>query len=320
VTAALVAAAVLAALPLGTARYRAELAGAPVGVVELRVACEEARCAVRYASRMRLPVEAGGAVERLEVEVAVDREGRFVPGGPLRVDRNGTRLRTAGIAGAVPASLVEAVLAATGEGCVPFFDEERPALRTACATRRDGGVAAKVGDVPVRITPGEDGFPRAVEVAERFRFVRDAAAVVPSRPPRLAGTRVPGPADPRAARSFCGVAANAPSPVPSASLPALRATGESCREITRAWLAAAAAQGIEGREAVGVAWDGRGFAWHEWAEVKLDGGWLAVDPTFGELPARSTRFTVARFEGHDPGGRELAGTRILSCWGAAAVE
>ncbi len=323
-TAALAAALVLAALPAGTARYRAELAGEPVGVAELRVACADAGCAIVSDVKLRLPAEAGGGVEVAHAEVEVDHDGRFRDGA-VRIARGGTRATPRGIAGAIPSALVEVVLAAEGSGtgsCITFFDEERPAPRRACAHRDGAAIVADIGGVPVRIVPGADGFPREVVVSGRFRYLRDPRAAVPARAPRLAGTRVPGPRDPRDAAAFCGVAAE-PRAAPvtgGAALPPPRAAGESCREKTAAWLAAARARGLEGRAAVGVAWDGEAFVWHEWAEVRAGGAWTAVDPSFGELPARGPRFTLARFAVDDAAGREAAGSRILACWGSARVE
>jgi len=313
---ALIAGLALAALPAGTVRYRAELAGEPVGFAELRVRCAQTACDVVSDVRLRLPAEAGGAVKVAHAEVEVDREGRF---------RGGARSSPEGIAGAVPSALVEVVLAAEADGaqrCFTFFDEERPTPRRACGRRDGAAIAADIGGVEVRIVPDGDGFPREVVVVGRFRYVRDAAAAVPARAPRLAGTRVAGPQDPRAAVAFCGAPADAPpgSARTDALLPPPRAAGESCREKTAAWLAAARARGLEGRAAVGVAWDGEAFVWHEWAEVRAGGAWLAVDPSFGELPARGPRFTVARFGDGDDAAREVAGARILACWGSARVE
>jgi hypothetical protein len=310
---------VAAALPQGQVRYRAELDGVPVGVAELRVSCKGDRCALHHGTRLRLPTEAGGGVERIEVELQVDAAGRY-RGGPIRTARNGARRTVVGIPGAAPSALVELLLAEQGEGCVPFFDEEKPAPRSACARREAGELLADVGEVRARIAPGPDGFPLEVEVMGRFRFVRDVVAQVPSRPPGLAGTRVAGPPDPGRARTFCGVGRDPPAPAPTAALPAPRAEGASCREKTRAWLTAARRRGLDGREAVGIAWDGVAFAWHEWAEVRVSGAWIPVDPTFGELPATSARFTVARFRPDDAKGREAAGARILACWGTAHVE
>ena len=320
---ALVAALALAALPSGTARYRAELGGEVVGTAELRIRCASEVCAVESISRLRLPAEAGGAVLAAHAEVEVDRDGRF-RGGALRFTRGDAGGEREGIGGAVPAALVELVLAAEAgseERCLTFFEEERPAPRRACGRREGPAVAADVGGVPVRIVRDADGFPREVTVAARFRYVRDAAALVPARAPRLAGTRVPGPADPRDAGAFCGARLDAPPARADAGpLPPPRAAGASCREKTEAWLAAARARGLEGRAAIGVAWDGGGFVWHEWAEVRAGDVWIPVDPSFGELPARGPRFTIARVTAGDRVSRDAAGARILACWGSGRVE
>lgn len=325
-TAALLALALAADLPQGAVRWRAELAGVHVGVAELSVSCRGDRCSVRYRSRLRLPAESGGAVSDSTVEVETDRAGRH-RGGALRVTQGGATRTPRGAPDAVPAALAELVLAAeTAAGgaitCVPFFDEEQPqALRRACARREGDRLAADLGGVPASILPGADGFPAEVVVARRFRFVRDAAAGVPRAAPRLSGTRIPGPADPRDARSFCGVPLDpAPDARLAASLPAPRARGASCREKTAAWLAAARARGLEGRAAVGAAWDGRSFVWHAWAEVRAGEAWIPVDPSFGERPARGPRFTLARYADGDRAARDAAGERILGCWGSAAVE
>jgi hypothetical protein len=258
-----------------------------------------------------------------EVTVAVDRDGRY-RGGPLRVRRGDARSAPAGLVGAVPSALVEVALAAAAsaaERCLPFFDEERPAPRRACARRDGRGLVADVGGVAVRIEAGADGFAEVVTVADRFRWIRDPAAALPVDPVRLAGTRVPGPADPRAARVFCGVPVDPPSAPPGAApLPAPASPGDSCREKTAAWLAAARARGLEGRTAVGVAWDGQAFVWHAWAEVRAGGAWVPVDPSFGESPARGPRFTLARYADDDAAGRDAAGGRILGCWGHGRVE
>jgi hypothetical protein len=320
---ALLLAAALGVLPEGAVRYRAELAGEPVGVADLRIRCAGAGCRVSYESRLRLPAESGGAVERRRVEVEVDRSG-FWRGGPLRAGRAGALAAAPGAQGAVPASVLELVLAAEageGERCVPFFDEEDGAPARACVRSAGPGRAeADVNGVGETIVAGAGGFPGLVEVAGRFRFVRDARAVVPERAPRLAGTRVPGPADPARARAFCGVARDPEPEAPGAALPAPRAAGESCREKTAAWLAVARARGLEGRTAVGVAWDGAAFVWHAWAEVRAEDRWIPVDPSFGELPARGPRFTVARYRADDRAAGARAGARILACWGSARVE
>jgi hypothetical protein len=315
----------LAALPEGTARYRAVLGDVTVGVAELGISCAAARCRVRSGSTLRLPAESGGELVEEAVEVEVDRDGRY-RGGPIALRRRGASSAPAGVDGAVPAAVAEVVLAheaARGAGriCVPFFVEGRATPGQACARREGDAVAGEVGGVPVRIEPVAGGFPREIVVEGRFRYVRDAAAAVPREAPPLAGTRVPGPPDPGAARSFCGVPRDPPADAAlAAALPAPASSGDSCRERTERWLAAARLLGHEGRTAVGVAWDGRAFVWHAWAEVRSGGAWIPVDPSFGERPARGPRFTLARYGAGDAAARDAAGARIIACWGVAVVE
>ncbi len=326
----LVTAIALTALPSGSARYRFELLGEPVGFAEQSVRCSRGSCLASFTAVRRAPAEAGGAVSSWRAEVEVDRDGRF-RGGAIRVAANGPEVAKRGIAGLVPASVVEVVLAAEApldgsERCVKVFEEETTEAPpfTACARREGGAVVAMLeGSTPVRvvITPAPDGFPAALEMPEQgARFVREPRARVPDQPPRLHGARVSGPSDPGAARSFCGVARDPPSAAADLSrLPPPNADGASCREKTAAWLMRARRAGFPGRTAVGVAWDGTQFVWHAWAEVRAGGEWIAIDPSFGEAPARSPRFTVAR-HGEDPASRLQAGQRILACWGKAAVE
>jgi hypothetical protein len=312
-----------AALPEGEVRLRAEALGEAIGVATLAIRCAGEACTARYAVELRLPEEAGGALRRTRIEVEVDREGRW-RGGPLRVERDGVALPVTGIQGAVPSSLVEVALLAraggAGETCLDQFDEDGPAPGRACARREGGALRADVAGVPERIVPGADGFPAEVVAADWLRFVRDPEAAVPARAPRLSGTRVAGPADPGAARRFCEVEVDPParSALPR-GLPPPRAPGESCREKTAAWLAAASRAGFEGRTAVGVAWDGSAFVWHAWAEVRAGEAWVPIDPSFGEAPARGPRFTLGRFASGDAAARRVAGLQLLRCWGTARV-
>jgi hypothetical protein len=96
--------------------------------------------------------------------------------------------------------------------------------------------------------------------------------------------------------------------------------GRSCRERTARYLALVRERGLAGRHAVGVAWDGGGFVWHEWAEVQLGGRWLPVDPSFEQVPAAGPRFTVGRFAPGDAAAVAEAGRAVLACWGRARVE
>ncbi len=337
-TAALLAAlfAAATALPEGKARYRFELGGEHVGVVEISVACFGERCTAVYTSERRAPADAGGRRSSHQVEVEVDREGRW-RGGKLRVTEDGARLKATGVDGAVPAFLAEVVLARAipaaprkgwqsalppgPELCIDAFDEASGERGKACARREGDALGGATLGIAEAIAPSTDGFPAAVAIpAHGVRFVRDADATTPREPPRLHGTVVAGPEDPASADAFCGVKRDPEPPAAAevAFLPEPRADGASCREKAAAWLRRAAHAGLTGRSAVGVAWDGGRFVWHAWAEVRLERGWIAVDPSFGERPARGPRFTVATYD--DERSRAKAGERILACWGRARVE
>jgi hypothetical protein len=309
------------ALPEGTARYRAEVSGVAIGVAELAVRCEGSRCRSVWETRLRLPEEAGGAVVQRRLETEIDRGGRAV--GRVIRTWDGAVVREEAPAGRVPVALAEVLLAANARGggaaCLEVFEEETLARGRACGALEGGVLAATVLDTRERVFAGADGFPAAVELPEQgARFVRDARADVPARPPRLSA-RVAGPAEPARAARFCGVQVDPPPPAPASPLPPPEAPGESCREKTAAYLSRAAEAGREGRTALGVAWDGTGFVWHAWAELRDGDRWIPVDPSFRELPARGPRFTLAR---HAPGDRAAAlaaGRRVLACWGRAAV-
>ncbi len=313
------------ALPLGGARYAFEIAGERVGVAEISVRCEGQACTAVWATTTRLPAEAGGAMRTRRSTAEVDRAGRFRRGGAVVVEERGEVRRFAGRAGAVASSVAEIVLAAEAPGrgdlCVEVVDDH--GIRgTACARREGGRIAMALPGGKAEVLPAEDGFPAEVRIpGQGVRFVRDPSAAVPAAAPRLHGTRVAGPADPGAATSFCGVDRDPQQAAEYGSrLPAPRAAGGNCREKTLDYLSRAARAGVEGRAAVGVAFDGAGFVWHAWAELKLDGGWIPVDPTFGQSPAQGPRFTLAVYAPGDLAQEDEAGRRVLACWGRAEVS
>ncbi len=314
--AAVAIAAAGSAIPQGRARYRVEIAGAPVGFAELSLSCRGSRCALQWRSRLRLPAASGGALRTRHIQAIVDRSGGL---DRLEVEVDGVRRAPAHRPGIVPLSLTELVRAARGGGCVDVLDEESGRSGVACATVDRGRMRVKVLGVVEEVSPGEDGFPAAVEIAAQgTRFVRDPRADVPPAPPPLE-VRVPGPGS-GAPHRFCGIDPDPPSPeVDVSALPAPRPDGSSCRDQARAYAAALRRRGIPARIALGVADDGRGYVWHAWVEARTAAGWIAVDPAFGQLPARGPRFTVAR-HGRDPATVAEAGRRILACWGRASVE
>jgi len=313
----------VAALPQGRADYRMELSGQHVGLVTLELRCAPEACQVRWLSRQRLPAEAGGGLLERRVELEVDGEGRAL--GPARVTEGGVARAVAFPAGAVPALLLEPVLAGrlreSPESCLEAVDEQSGAPLRACGRREAGRLRIDLGAELEWMKPGADGFADEVVLpAQRIRFVRDPRAALPARPPRLFEAEVAGPTRPEKGARFCGVRRDPPPPTASASLPPPQAAGATCREQTAAWLERARAGGWRGRTAVGVAWSGAAWSWHAWAEVRIGEAWVAVDPAFHQAPARSARFTLATWEEGDEPARAEAGRRILGCWGRARVE
>lgn len=71
----------------------------------------------------------------------------------------------------------------------------------------------------------------------------------------------------------------------------------NCQTHAKLFTALARAAGIPTRFVSGlVSQDGKGFLYHSWAESWLQGRWLAVDPTFHQVPADPTH--LAFFEGN----------------------
>jgi hypothetical protein len=80
--------------------------------------------------------------------------------------------------------------------------------------------------------------------------------------------------------------------VPSA-VEVLETRRGDCNEHTVLYVALARAAGLPARTAAGLVYVDGGFYYHAWPEVYLN-GWVAVDPTFGQMPADAAhlRFTV----------------------------
>jgi hypothetical protein len=63
-------------------------------------------------------------------------------------------------------------------------------------------------------------------------------------------------------------------------------TGQGdCNEHTVLYVAMARALGLPARTAVGLVYLDGSFFYHAWPEVWIGGDWVAVDPTFGQVPA-----------------------------------
>ena len=86
------------------------------------------------------------------------------------------------------------------------------------------------------------------------------------------------------------------------ALETLRSRKGNCQSHTRLYAALARSAGIPTRFVSGLVYRaGKGFLYHSWAE-SYAGRWIAVDPTFGQIPADATH--VKLVEGDSPG--ELA--------------
>jgi hypothetical protein len=312
--------ALLALLPdAASRRYRVEIGGQPVGVATLTVRCDRARCTAGFETALRVPDAGGGGVARRRVNVTTDRAGAL-----LEADAGGTRRK--GDGEAVASILVEAVLSSTPEGqrrCLRVEDAETGRSGTACATRRGAWLEGEVLGEPVRFRAASGDLPVEVLLpGQETRFVADPAAEVPARAPATFGSAVSAPPGAELSRDlrFCGLAPEAEDPAPPPSgLPRDFSEAGNCQDRSAAYLRSARDDGLEGRLVVGVAWDGARFVWHEWTEVAAGGRWVAVDPSFRQLPAQAPRFAVARFAPGDDAGRAEAGRKVLACWGKARI-
>ena len=73
----------------------------------------------------------------------------------------------------------------------------------------------------------------------------------------------------------------------------------NCQTHARLYTALARAAGIPTRFVSGLVYlDGKGFLYHSWAESMLDGRWVAIDPTYDQVPADPTHLKL--LEGHLP--------------------
>ncbi|MBL0225774.1 MAG: transglutaminase domain-containing protein [Geobacteraceae bacterium] len=80
------------------------------------------------------------------------------------------------------------------------------------------------------------------------------------------------------------------------ALASLKERSGNCQTHARLYTALARASGIPTRFVSGLVYlEGKGFLYHSWAESLLDGFWIAVDPTYGQLPADPTH--IKFFEG-----------------------
>ena len=79
----------------------------------------------------------------------------------------------------------------------------------------------------------------------------------------------------------------------------LKSRKGNCQSHARLYTSLARAAGIPTRFVSGLVYQpGKGFIYHSWAESFVDGVWLPVDPTFGQIPADLTH--IRMFDGDAP--------------------
>ncbi len=89
-----------------------------------------------------------------------------------------------------------------------------------------------------------------------------------------------------------------------------------CTEHAALYVAMARHAGIPAREASGLMWVAPlgAFGGHAWAEVALDGRWVPVDPTWGQVPADATHIRLS-----DAPAVQAATRRALKEGGVAVI-
>ena len=99
------------------------------------------------------------------------------------------------------------------------------------------------------------------------------------------------------AREIKGTVTDSQSP-----LETLKNRSGNCQTHARLYAALARAAGIPTRFVSGLVHSpGQGFLYHSWAESYLN-GWVAVDPTFGEMPANVTHIKLVEGDSQDEMG------------------
>ena len=77
------------------------------------------------------------------------------------------------------------------------------------------------------------------------------------------------------------------------ALEALQKKQGNCQSHARLYVALARAAGIPSRFVSGLVYaQGKGFLYHSWAESHVNGSWLALDPTFDQVPADATHIRL----------------------------
>jgi len=137
---------------------------------------------------------------------------------------------------------------------------------------------------------------------ERRRFLEGTERIIPEHPEIRARQEAIIGAEKDQAKSVAlltrwvattieGTVTDSQSPVET-----LRDGKGNCQSHARLYTSLARAAGIPTRFVSGLIWvPDKGFLYHGWAESFVGGGWLPVDPTFGQTPADPTH--IRMFDG-----------------------
>ena len=163
----------------------------------------------------------------------------------------------------------------------------------------DGRVLFTMPSPDLSATPGE--APGAADLEPAPRIPSDAAEIVALKD-EVVGAE-PDPAQKArvlvqwVAKEIKGTVTDSQSP-----LETLKSRAGNCQSHARLYAALARAAGIPTRFVSGLVYSGPGFLYHSWAESYLNGSWVAVDPTFGELPANLSHIKLVEGDSSDEMG------------------
>ncbi|RNC68031.1 MAG: transglutaminase domain-containing protein [Desulfuromonadales bacterium] len=180
-------------------------------------------------------------------------------------------------------------------------------IPTAMPLLQGGGQSASRtadGRVIFTVEPGKPAASRAEEGAgERFLVPTDRLPVdnpeIRGRAENITGDdTAPRRRVERLVRWVAGYVEDSVTDSPS-PLDILKSRKGNCQSHARLYTTLARAAGIPTRFVSGLVYlQGKGFVYHSWAESFVEGCWLQVDPTFGQMPVDATH--VKLVEGESP--------------------
>ena len=152
-------------------------------------------------------------------------------------------------------------------------------------------------------SPSAEGAPLPDD--ERKRYLEGTEQIIPEHPEirALKDVILCGEKDPSrmgellttwVATTIEGTVTDSQSPVET-----LKSKKGNCQSHARLYTSLARSAGIPTRFVSGLVWmPEKGFLYHSWAESHVNGNWLPVDPTFGQIPADLTH--IRMFDGDTP--------------------